>query len=60
MTKTNRVHASISTTSTRYWGHGMPTAMSWPRLAATALFAGAARHVGSLLAGLAVAWWHHG
>ncbi|MFF1566879.1 hypothetical protein ACFVY1_25700 [Streptomyces sp. NPDC058293] len=57
MTKTNRAHASTSNTSTRH--HGMPAPMSWPRLAATALFAGAARHVGSLLAGLAVAWWHH-
>ncbi|MDX3550117.1 hypothetical protein PV729_48200 [Streptomyces europaeiscabiei] len=57
MAKTNRTLSSSDTA--RHQGHGTPAAVSWPRLATTALFAGAVRHAGSLLAGLVVAWWHH-
>ncbi|MFD4175271.1 hypothetical protein [Streptomyces anulatus] len=32
---------------------------SWGRLVSTALLTGAVRHIGALLAGLAVAWWQH-
>ncbi|WP_328443331.1 MULTISPECIES: hypothetical protein [unclassified Streptomyces] len=32
---------------------------SWRRLVSAALLTGAARHIGGLLAGLAVTWWQH-
>ncbi|WP_406448713.1 hypothetical protein OH768_54040 [Streptomyces sp. NBC_01622] len=60
MKKTNRAHASTpDTTARRQREHGMPAAVSWPRLVSMGVLAGAARHAGSLLVGLAVAWWHH-
>ncbi|MBC7274004.1 MAG: hypothetical protein H5T76_35760 [Streptomyces sp.] len=31
---------------------------SWWRLVSEALVTGAARHIGALLAGLVVTWWH--
>ncbi|MFJ4473123.1 hypothetical protein ACIP2X_37305 [Streptomyces sp. NPDC089424] len=32
---------------------------SWRRLVSMALLTGAVRHIGALLAGLAVTWWQH-
>ncbi|MFI8243455.1 MULTISPECIES: hypothetical protein [Streptomyces] len=39
--------------------HGAPAPASWRRLVSAALLAGAVRHLGALLAGLAVTWWQH-
>ncbi|MFD5794914.1 hypothetical protein ACFWIO_15470 [Streptomyces diastatochromogenes] len=40
--------------------HGAaPAPASWRRLVSVALLAGAVRHIGALLAGLAVTWWQH-
>ncbi|MFF3547508.1 hypothetical protein ACFYXD_37465 [Streptomyces platensis] len=39
--------------------HAAPAPASWRRLISAALLTGAARHIGALLAGLAVTWWHH-
>ncbi|MDX5570208.1 hypothetical protein PYK79_52570 [Streptomyces sp. ID05-04B] len=36
-----------------------PAPTSWRRLVSVALLTGAVRHIGALLAGLAVTWWHH-
>ncbi|MEU7363348.1 MULTISPECIES: hypothetical protein [Streptomyces] len=54
MSKKNR---TASTTS--HQDHAAPHPVSWRRLISAALVTGAARHIGALLAGLAVAWWHH-
>ncbi|MYX99854.1 hypothetical protein GT045_34905 [Streptomyces sp. SID486] len=35
------------------------TPAPWWRLVSVALVTGAARHIGALLAGLAVTWWQH-
>ncbi|MFF4829010.1 hypothetical protein ACFY20_39940 [Streptomyces sp. NPDC001312] len=42
-----------------YQDHGASAPASWRRLLSAALLTGAARHIGSLLAGLAVTWWQH-
>ncbi|MEH0524800.1 hypothetical protein QBA38_38495 [Streptomyces stelliscabiei] len=58
MPNTNRT----SHTPARAAGHHdpeTPAHVSWPRLVSTALLAGALRHAGGILVGLAVAWWHH-
>ncbi|MGA5082426.1 hypothetical protein ACPC37_33290 [Streptomyces griseoincarnatus] len=36
-----------------------PTPASWRRLVSGALLTGALRHIGALLAGLAVTWWQN-
>lgn len=36
-----------------------PATAAWPRLLSMALLTGAGRHAGSVLAGFAMAWWHH-
>jgi hypothetical protein len=40
-------------------GDVKPAPASWRRLVSVALVTGAARHIGALLAGLAVTWWRH-
>ncbi|MFD5670696.1 hypothetical protein ACFXDD_36590 [Streptomyces anthocyanicus] len=40
-------------------GDMTPAPASWWRLVSLALVTGAARHIGALLAGLAVTWWQH-
>ncbi|WP_411139308.1 hypothetical protein [Streptomyces sp. C10] len=40
-------------------GDVAPAPASWWRLVSVALVTGAARHIGALLAGLAVTWWQH-
>ncbi|MFF3359382.1 hypothetical protein ACFYWN_44010 [Streptomyces sp. NPDC002917] len=39
-------------------GHAAPAPVSWRRLVSMGLLTGATRHIGSLLVGLALAWWH--
>ncbi|MFD0228066.1 hypothetical protein ACWGPD_10115 [Streptomyces hirsutus] len=39
--------------------HAVPAPASWRRLVSVALLTGAVRHIGALLTGLAVTWWHH-
>ena len=36
-----------------------PAPASWRRLVSGALLTGVLRHIGALLAGLAVTWWQH-
>ncbi|MGW4759528.1 hypothetical protein [Streptomyces chartreusis] len=56
----NRARASTpQPTTLRYRDRDVPADVPWPRLVFTGLLADAARHVGSLLVGLGVAWWHH-
>ncbi|MFE9952968.1 hypothetical protein ACFYRJ_36655 [Streptomyces sp. NPDC005531] len=53
----NRAHASAPRPAiVCRWDRAMPASVSWPSLVSTGLLAGAARHVGFLLVGLAVAW----
>jgi hypothetical protein len=37
----------------------VPALASWGRLVSVALLTGAVRHIGGLLASLAVTWWQH-
>ncbi|WP_158086581.1 hypothetical protein [Streptomyces phaeoluteigriseus] len=53
MAKKNR------TPSTHHQDHVAPTPVSWRHHISVALLIGAVRHIGTLLAGLAVAWWRH-
>lgn len=59
MPKTNRTSDTPVSVATAHQDHGSSAPKSWPRLVFMALLAGALRHVGSLLVGFAVAWWHH-
>ncbi|MFD9658417.1 hypothetical protein [Streptomyces mirabilis] len=59
MPKTNRTSDTSVPAANAHRDHGAPAIVSWPRLVSTALLAGALRHAGGVLVGLAVAWWHH-
>ncbi|WP_406350879.1 hypothetical protein OHB56_40910 [Streptomyces sp. NBC_01635] len=54
MSKKNRTPST-----TPHQNHVAPTPASWRRLVSVALLTGAVRHIGGLLAGLAVTWWQH-
>ncbi|MGW1008290.1 hypothetical protein [Streptomyces sp. NPDC002520] len=54
MSKKNRTFLTIP-----YQGDGKPAPAPWWRLVSLALVTGATRHIGALLAGLAVTWWQH-
>ncbi|MEW2436013.1 hypothetical protein AB0952_17940 [Streptomyces caniferus] len=54
MPKKNR-----TSSTTPHQGDVTPAPASWWRLVSVALVTGAARHIGGLLAGLAVTWWQH-
>ncbi|MDN3271501.1 hypothetical protein [Streptomyces sp. MA15] len=54
MPKKNR-----TTSTTPHQDCVVPAPASWRRLISVALLTGAIRHIGALLTGLAVAWWHH-
>jgi hypothetical protein len=56
----NRAHASTPRpTAVCLHGHAVPAPLPSSRVVSTGLLAGAARHVGSLLVGLVMAWWQH-
>ncbi|WP_158075176.1 hypothetical protein [Streptomyces sp. CB02400] len=54
MPKKNRTPSTIPRQD-----HEVPAPVSWRRLISVALLTGAVRHLGTLLAGLAVTWWQH-
>ncbi|WP_326756869.1 hypothetical protein OH738_40175 [Streptomyces hirsutus] len=54
MPKKNRTPST-----TPHQDHVRPDLVSWQRLVSVALLTGAVRHIGVLLAGLAVTWWQH-
>ncbi|WP_159042938.1 hypothetical protein [Streptomyces ardesiacus] len=54
MSKKNRTSSVIP-----HQGDVTPAPVSWRRLVSVAVITGAARHIGALLAGLAVTWWQH-
>ncbi|GEC10560.1 hypothetical protein SSP24_82150 [Streptomyces spinoverrucosus] len=54
MPKKNR-----TSSTTPHQNHVTPDPVSWRRLVSIALLTGAVRHIGALLADLAVTWWQH-